>query len=421
MKYLRDLRRKVFAASAALCVAVPAAAAQTPLPRENALGSVEQELSSSAATVEKIKRDIAAAIQEQEQISDKLIAIAKTIQSQETAITAAEERILALRKEDIVLRSDLAEKQEILSELLAGLQRLEENPPPALVVEPNDVLAALRGAMMFGTLVPELRAEAEVLARKLTRLDRIRQAVEKEKAILGTSIINLKTAQLDLDQLVTQKKQLVFEGAGKLDSERRRAAELAEKAKTLKQLIADLAAAKEKQETLKTKEVRALEAEKKRQEQALLKPSLAFSNAKGHLEYPVQGQILKRFGQDDGLGSELRGLAVATRPQAQIIAPADGRVEFAGPFRSYGQLLILNAGEGYLVLMAGMKEISAGIGQSVRAGEPVGIMGKGPSSVTLLGDQIQEARPVLYIEFRKNGEAVDSAPWWIGGMKEAFK
>ena len=421
MKYLRDLRRKVFAASAALCVAVPAAAAQTPLPQENALGSVEQELSSSAATVEKIKRDIAAAIQEQEQISDKLIAIAKTIQSQETAITAAEERILALRKEDIVLRSDLAEKQEILSELLAGLQRLEENPPPALVVEPNDVLAALRGAMMFGTLVPELRAEAEVLARKLTRLDRIRQAVEKEKAILGTSIINLKTAQLDLDQLVTQKKQLVFEGAGKLDSERRRAAELAEKAKTLKQLIADLAAAKEKQETLKTKEVRALEAEKKRQEQALLKPSLAFSNAKGHLEYPVQGQILKRFGQDDGLGSELRGLAVATRPQAQIIAPADGRVEFAGPFRSYGQLLILNAGEGYLVLMAGMKEISAGIGQSVRAGEPVGIMGKGPSSVTLLGDQIQEARPVLYIEFRKNGEAVDSAPWWIGGTKEAFK
>ena len=421
MKYLRDLRRKVFAASAALCVAVPAAAAQTPLPRENALGSVEQELSSSAATVEKIKRDIAAAIQEQEQISDKLIAIAKTIQSQETAITAAEERILALRKEDIVLRSDLAEKQEILSELLAGLQRLEENPPPALVVEPNDVLAALRGAMMFGTLVPELRAEAEVLARKLTRLDRIRQAVEKEKAILGTSIINLKTAQLDLDQLVTQKKQLVFEGAGKLDSERRRAAELAEKAKTLKQLIADLAAAKEKQETLKTKEVRALEAEKKRQEQALLKPSLAFSNAKGHLEYPVQGQILKRFGQDDGLGSELRGLAVATRPQAQIIAPADGRVEFAGPFRSYGQLLILNAGEGYLVLMAGMKEISAGIGQSVRAGEPVGIMGKGPSSVTLLGDQVQEARPVLYVEFRKNGEAVDSAPWWIGGTKEAFK
>ena len=408
-------------AAAALCFIVPHAIAQTPLPQESELGTVQQEITSSAASLEKIKSDIANAIREQGLISDRLISIAKTIQSQETAITAAEERILKLRKEEIMLRADLAEKQEVLSELLAGLQRLEQNPPPALVVEPNDVLAALRGAMMFGTLVPELRIEADILAKKLSRLNRIREAVEKEKSVLSTSVTNLKTAQIDLDQLIAQKQQLVFDSSGKLDSEKRRAAELAERAKTLKQLIADLAAARLRQEAIKTKEALALEAEKKRQEEFLLRPSVAFSSTQGRLEYPVQGQILRRFGQDDGLGSELRGLAVATRAQAQVISPADGKVEFAGPFRSYGQLLILDAGEGYLVLMAGMKEISVDIGQSVRAGEPVGIMGKGPSSVTLLGDQIQEARPVLYVEFRKNGEAIDSAPWWIGGTKEAFK
>jgi septal ring factor EnvC (AmiA/AmiB activator) len=421
MNSLRDIKGKFFAAGTALYLLAPHALAQTPLPQENELGAVQQEITSSAASVEKIKGDIAAAVREQEQVSERLIAIAKTIQSQETAITATEERILTLRKEEIILRAGLAEKQEILSELLAGLQRLEQNPPPALVVEPNDVLAALRGAMMFGTLVPELRGEAEILAKKLTRLERIRQTVETEKAALAESVSNLKTAQIDLDQLISQKKQLVFDSSGKLDSEKRRTAQLAEKAKSLKQLIAELAAAREKEEALKTREALALEAERKHQEELLQKPSLAFSSARGHLEYPVQGQILKRFGEDDGLGSELRGLAVATRAQAQIIAPADGRVEFAGPFRSYGQLLILNAGEGYLVLMAGMREISAEIGQSVRAGEPVGIMGKGPSSVTLLGDQIQEARPVLYVEFRKNGEAIDSAPWWIGGRKEALK
>jgi septal ring factor EnvC (AmiA/AmiB activator) len=421
MNTLQELKRTLFVASAALSFLVPHASAQTPLPQENELGSVEQEITSSAASLEKIKTEIATAIKDQEKVSDRLIAIAKTIQSQETAITAAEERILKLRKEEIILRSDLAEKQEVLSELLAGLQRLEQNPPPALVVEPNDVLAALRGAMMFGTLVPELRTEADVLARKLTRLDHIRTAAEKEKSVLSTSVTNLKTAQIDLDQLVARKKQMVFEGSGKLDGEKRRAAELAEKAKSLKQLIADLAVARLRQEAIKTKRALVLEAEKKRQEEFLLRPSVAFSRTLGRLEYPVQGQILKRFGQDDGLGSELRGLAVATRALAQVTAPADGKVEFAGPFRSYGQLLILDAGEGYLVLMAGMKEISADIGQSVRAGEPVGIMGKGPSSVTLLGDQIQEARPVLYVEFRKNGEAVDSAPWWIGGTKEALK
>lgn len=408
-------------ASAALCLSAAHAIAQTPLPQENELGSVEQEMSSSAESVEKIRSDIAAAIRDQEEISGKLITIARTVQSQETAITAAEERILKLRKEEIILRAELAENQEVLSELLAGLQRLEQNPPPAIVVEPNDVLAALRGAMMFGTIVPELRADAGILAEKLARLNKIRLAVEKEKTTLNGSIINLKTSQIDLGQLIIQKKQLVFDSSGKLEEERRRSGELASKAKSLKQLIADLAAARLKEEAKKTKLALALEAERKRQEEFLLRPSVPFSSIKGRLEFPVQGQILKRFGQDDGLGSELRGLAVATRALAQVTSPADGKVEFAGLFRSYGQLLILDAGEGYLVLMAGMKEISAGIGQSVRAGEPVGIMGKGPSSVTLLGDQIQEARPVLYVELRKNGEAVDSAPWWIGGTKEAFK
>ena len=408
-------------ASAALCLSAAHAIAQTPLPQENELGSVEQEMDSSAESLEKIRSDIAAAIRDQEEISGKLITIARTVQSQETAITAAEERILKLRKEEIILRAELAEKQEVLSKLLAGLQRLEQNPPPAIVVEPNDVLAALRGAMMFGTIVPELRADAQILAEKLARLDKIRLAVEKEKTTLNGSIINLKTSQIDLGQLIIQKKQLVFDSSGRLEEEKRRSGELALKAKSLKQLIVDLAAARLEEDSKKTRLALALEAEKKRQEEFLLRPSVAFSSIKGRLEFPVQGQILKRFGQDDGLGSELRGLAVATRALAQVTSPADGKVEFAGLFRSYGQLLILDAGEGYLVLMAGMKEISADIGQSVRAGEPVGIMGKGPSSVTLLGDQIQEARPVLYVELRKNGEAVDSAPWWIGGTKEAFK
>ena len=421
MNILRRLWQTIFLGSVALCLAVPSTRAEPPLPQENKLGSVEQEITSSAANLEKIKSDIATAIKDQESISDRLITIAKTIQSQETAITAAEDHILALRKEEIVLRAELAEKQEVLSELLAGLQRLEQNPPPALVVEPNDVLSALRGAMMFGTIVPELRSDAEILAKKLTRLDQIRDSVEKEKTALNESLTNLKTSQIDLGQLITQKKQLVFDSAGKLDGEKRHADQLASQAKSLKQLIANLAAARQLEEAKKTKQALALEAEKQRQEELLLRPSVAFSSTKGHLEYPVQGQILKRFGQDDGLGSELRGLAVATRAGAQVTAPADGKVEFAGAFRSYGQLLILNAGEGYLVLMAGMNEISTDIGQSVRAGEPVGIMGKGPSSVTLLGDQVQEARPVLYVEFRKNGEAVDSAPWWIGGNKEALK
>jgi murein hydrolase activator len=391
------------------------------LPEAGQLNSVEQDITLSAEALEKIKTDVAAALAEQEAISARLIEIAKQVQAQQAAVGVAEDKILKLRKEEITIRADLAEKQDVLSELLAGLQRLEQNPPPALVVEPSDVLSALRGAMMFGSIVPELRGEAEILSKKLARLEKIRGDVETEKTALNANMVSLKTSQIDLGQLILQKKQLVFDSAGKLEGEKKRAAELASKAKSLKQLVAELTAARLKEEAEKSKQALALEAEQKRQAEELLKPQMIFSASLGRLAYPAQGQIIKRYGDDDGLGSSLRGVAVATQKSAQITAPVDGKVEFAGPFRSYGQLLILNPGEGYLVLLAGMTEISAEMGQTVRAGEPLGIMGNGPSSVTLLGDQVQEERPVLYVEFRKNGEAVDSAPWWIGGMKEASK
>jgi len=165
----------------------------------------------------------------------------------------------------------------------------------------------------------------------------------------------------------------------------------------------------------------AAEAERKRQAELAARPRIAFSRMLGQLPYPAQGQILRRFGDNDGLGAKLRGFAVATRAEAQVTSPADGKIEFSGPFRSYGQLLIIDAGEGHLILLAGMERISAEMGQVVRAGEPVAQMGKGPSSVTLLGDMMQEKRPVLYVELRKDGEAIDSAPWWIGGMREASR
>jgi septal ring factor EnvC (AmiA/AmiB activator) len=102
-----------------------------------------------------------------------------------------------------------------------------------------------------------------------------------------------------------------------------------------------------------------------------------------------------------------------------VTTPADGKVEFAGAFRSYGQVLILNPGGGYRVLLAGMDKVTADVGEFLRAGEPVGEMGSGPASVTLFGEVVQDERPVLYIEFRNGTEAIDSGPWWIGGLKEA--
>jgi septal ring factor EnvC (AmiA/AmiB activator) len=212
---------------------------------------------------------------------------------------------------------------------------------------------------------------------------------------------------------------LVSKGTADLEAERKRTAALADKAKSLKQLLARLSEDRKRADQEEAASQAAAERERLRQEELLRKPKMVFAEAKGKLAFPAQGQIVRRFGQPDGLGRDIQGVLIATRGGAQVTTPADGKVEFAGAFRSYGQVLILNPGGGYRVLLAGMDKVTADVGEFLRAGEPVGEMGSGPASVTLFGEVVQDERPVLYIEFRNGTEAIDSGPWWIGGLKEA--
>ena len=146
-------------------------------------------------------------------------------------------------------------------------------------------------------------------------------------------------------------------------------------------------------------------------------PAIAFSSAKGLFSLPVNGSKIRDFGGSDGAGGIEKGISLATRPGAQVTTPCDGWVVYAGPFRSYGQLLILNAGGGYHVLIAGMEHISVNIGQFVLAGEPVATMGTTSQVASIFAPNVSQ--PVLYVEFRKDGTPIDPGPWWAA--KEGVK
>jgi septal ring factor EnvC (AmiA/AmiB activator) len=380
---------------------------------------IERQIENARAAEARIAQEIAAAIDAQDRVAEQLSTIAQSIQSQEVLVAASEAELQKLAAERAGLLAELGEKQDALSQLLAALQRLEQNPPPALVVEPGDILSALRGAMLLGTMVPEIRTEAEALALKLDQLGQLEAAIGARRQEMAQEIQRLEAQRTELGQLVAQKKGLVSQSSEELEAERKRTRKLAEKAKSLKQLLASLAEERKRQEAQEAERQAAEELERKRQEELQRAPKLAFAEARGKLPFPAQGQIVRRFGEPDGLGRETQGLMIATRAGAQVTTPADGKVEFAGPFRSYGEVVILNPGGGYRVLLAGMDKVTADVGEFVRAGEPVGEMGSGPASVTLFGEVVQDGRPVLYIEFRNSTEAVDSGPWWIGGIKEA--
>ena len=148
-------------------------------------------------------------------------------------------------------------------------------------------------------------------------------------------------------------------------------------------------------------------------------PAIAFAPAKSLFKFPVNGAKIRDFGGSDGAGGIEKGISLATRPGAQVTTPCDGWVVYAGPFRSYGQLLILNAGGGYHVLIAGMERISVNIGQFVLTGEPVATMGITSQVASILATNASQ--PVLYVEFRKDGTPIDPGPWWAANEGEKVR
>jgi len=144
-----------------------------------------------------------------------------------------------------------------------------------------------------------------------------------------------------------------------------------------------------------------------------MKPAVPFGQAKGLIKLPASGTIIRDYGDQDDLGIRSQGVAIETRAQAQVVSPSDGWVSYAGEFRSYGQLLIINAGGGYHILLAGMEEIYVRRGQFVLSGEPVASMGEATASESRSGNV---ANPSLYVEFRKNEEPIDPKPWWASEL-----
>ena len=126
--------------------------------------------------------------------------------------------------------------------------------------------------------------------------------------------------------------------------------------------------------------------------------------ARGRIPYPVKGSVVKKFGDPTESGATSKGIVIRTRAGAQVISPYDGTVLFAGPFRGYGQLIIIEHGDGYHTLLAGMGRLDTSVGQTLLAGEPVGIM-------------VAQSKPTLYIELRKNGQPINPAGWLSGKNK----
>ena len=431
----------LLSASLAASMAVPAAAQTTPSTqqataaptdlirqREQELEAARAQQKSAAELQEKLKADIAAIGQDRSKLTQQIIDIAARVRGVETRIEDAEARLRPLDTREQQIRSSLDARRAEIAEVLAALQRAGRRAPPALLVRPEDALKSLRTAILLGSVVPEMRGRAEKLVGDLGELVTLRKAIGTERDQLAADRDKLKDDQTRLASYVDERQKKQSAAEKDMQAEAARALTLSKQVDSLQGLIAkmeqDVKSAAKAAETASLQGSPAALGNGKPnigglKDAGRLSPAIAFASAKGLFALPVNGIRIRNFGGSDGVGGVEKGISLESRPGAQVTTPCDGWVVYAGPFRSYGQLLILNAGGGYHVLIAGMERISVSIGQFVLTGEPVAVMGSTSRVASVIA--ANASQPVLYIEFRKDGTPIDSGPWWAANEGEKVR
>jgi murein hydrolase activator len=395
--------------------------------REQELEAARDQQRKATEQQEKLQAEIAAIGQDRSKLNQQIIDIASQVRNVEGRIGDAEARLRPLAGREQEIRSSLDSRRSEIVEVLAALQRAGRRTPPALLVRPEDALQSLRTAMLLGAVVPELRGRAERLTADLTELVTLRKTIAGERDALARDRDRLKDDQVRLAALIEERQRQQSAIEKDMEAESARAMALSKQVDSLQGLIAKM------EQDLKSAAKAAAAADLRGtpatvdgkpnlgalKNSARLSPAIAFGSAKGLFAYPVNGTKIRDFGGSDGAGGVQKGISLATRAGAQVTTPCDGWVVYAGPFRSYGQLLILNAGGGYHVLIAGMERISVNIGQFVLTGEPVATMGSTSQVASILATNASQ--PVLYVEFRKDGTPIDPGPWWAANEGEKVR
>jgi len=338
-----------------------------------------------------------------EDLERELISAAMESQRREDQATSAELKLVSLRSRLGSARTELVDGEDTLEELMASLAISGRHRPPALLTQPEDANQAIRAAILMGEVAPQVSEKTNSLVDEITQLRRLERQVLREQKILAAADAALALKKEEITQLTAAKRAAFEDVNADAENLRQRAESLAEKANSIRELIAALEAIAPSAPRLKPRLTLAEQPRPRSTQRATL-PRPTVSQPLGVLALPASGRMIRTWGDRMPGGAKSENVAFATRSGAQVTAPISGTVEFSGPFRSYGQLLILSTSDGYHVLLWGMSSSYVTVGQTVKQGEPIATMADRASG-----------EPELYMEVRKGGEPMDPAKWMKRG------
>jgi septal ring factor EnvC (AmiA/AmiB activator) len=430
-------------APALLLGAIDCARAQSPQDLQQIQEQIDQgkiEASELKEKADSLAKDVA-------RLQQSLIKSAAQVQDAESEASALEKQLSDLTARETAASSGLERKRVQLSHTLMALERLSLRPPQAAFFSDRTPVDEARAATLMAAASQALDQRARQLQGDLSDIQELREVTAARQEELAVSVDRLAQENQRLAALLKEKSALQEQTLAQSEDQKKKTAELADQAKSLKDLLDRLEAARAEEEARQqaaqeeaakkeaAKQEAAKQAAERLAEQAAAQQDQTGSTPKpdggaqvaavtpepaqamrlqpppddlpvfprdpGGLIQPARGDITAKFGQSTDAFGEGKGLVIATRPGAQVVAPFDGQIVFEGPFRSYGQILIMEHRGGYHTVLAGLAHVDVVVGQWLKAGEPVGAM-----------IDTTEGRPQLYVELRHSGQPFDPAPWF---------
>lgn len=374
----------------------PAARGAEPAP-DARLKEVEKALAAEKERQQRLEREAAEIEETINHLQQEMVAAAGRVQHHETEVSDIEERLSELTAIEEEKRQRLASRRNQFGRVLMALERLAGNPPEAVIAQPVSPADTVRSAILLRAVVPAIENRARILRSDLATIAAARREIDERRLALAAANDGLDGERGRLDRLLQRQNELHRQTRVEGDAAAAHVRELAAKASDLRELLANLMRPTPPPEAALPAKGAPVPAPSRPTRAGQIRP---ISKARGALLYPVAGPVAARYGETTGTGLTRKGIEIETRPDAQVIAPYDGQVVYAGPFRGYGELLIIEHSEGYHSLLAGLARIDCIVGQGLVAGEPVGIMGRPKSG-----------KPALYVELRRNSQPINPLPW----------
>jgi septal ring factor EnvC (AmiA/AmiB activator) len=331
-----------------------------------------------------------AALEAAEGARDRVAALTETIRAYETGLGALREALRQASLRETALTLQFNAQRDRIAQLVGVLGQMEAEPGPSLLLHPSGALGTVRSGMILADVTPALQAEAAKLRAELQELRDLRDLQVAAGQTLARGLSVAQEARTALSQAISDRVDLPRRFTEDPDALRG----LLESADTLQAFAAGLAPDETDTED--------------------------FTAAQGRLPWPVLGSLLLRPGEADAAGIRRPGLTLSTRPRALVTAPWPATIRYRGPLLDYGNVMILEPGGGYLLILAGLDTVYGEVGEVVAQGAPLGLMGGNePALADILaaseeGGGVRESE-TLYLELRQGAEPVDPEPWFAEG------